>query len=113
MLVRAVKEFEGDQIPTVAASVTFFGLLALFPAIGAFVSLYGLFANVEDARRQIVSLSGFLPSGAVSVIGDQMERLAAMGSQPARRDPLLQSGHFDLEFQRRRQGAHQRPEHRL
>jgi len=67
--------FNRDQIPAVSAGVTFFSLLALFPALGAFVSLYGLVANVADARRQILSLSGLLPGGAVAVIGDQMTRL--------------------------------------
>ena len=74
---RAFKEFNNDQIPAVAAGITFYGLLAMFPAVGAFVSLYGLFANVDDARRQVVGLSGILPNGAVSVIGDQMTRLAS------------------------------------
>jgi membrane protein len=76
ILVRTVREFNDDQIPTVAAGVTFFGLLSLFPALGAFASLYGLFADVGDARRQIASLAGLLPGGALTVIGDQMTRLA-------------------------------------
>ena len=62
-----------------AAGITFYVLLSLFPAIGAFVSLYGLFANVDDARRHILTLSGLLPGGAVSVIGDQLTRLATTG----------------------------------
>jgi membrane protein len=76
VVVRAAGEFGRDQIPLVAAGATFFGLLALFPAIGAFVSLWGLFANVDDARHQIDSLRGLLPSGALSVIGEQMTRLS-------------------------------------
>jgi membrane protein len=73
--LRTWTEFNADQIPAVAGGVTFFCLLALFPALGAFVSLYGLISNVEDARRQIVGLGGVLPGGAVTVIGDQMTRL--------------------------------------
>jgi membrane protein len=42
-------EFNSDHIPAVAGGATFFALLALFPALGVFVSLYGLFANVEQA----------------------------------------------------------------
>jgi membrane protein len=79
LAVRTWAEFSGDEIPSVAAGVTFYVLLSLFPAIGAFVSLYGLFANVDDARRQIMALSGLLPGGAVSVIGDQLTRLATTG----------------------------------
>jgi membrane protein len=77
--VRTWAEFSADQIPSVAAGVTFYVLLSLFPAIGAFVSLYGLFANVDDARREIIALSGLLPGGAVSVVSDQLARLATSG----------------------------------
>jgi membrane protein len=75
---RTVEEFVVDEIPTVAAGATFYALLALFPALAAFVSLYGLFADVEDARRQVVALNGILPAGAVAVIVDQLTRLAAI-----------------------------------
>jgi len=77
ILVRTWKAFNEDQILAVAGGVTFFSLLALFPALAAFVSLYGLISNVEDARREITAMAGILPGGAVSVIGDQMTLLAA------------------------------------
>jgi membrane protein len=76
ILLRTWREFVDDRIPAVAAGATFYGLLALFPAIGAFVSLYGLFSNVEDARQQVVRLAGVLPEGGVSVLSDQMILLA-------------------------------------
>lgn len=69
--------FNRDRIPAAAAAVTFYFLLALFPALSAFVSLYGLIARVEDAERQIAALAGVLPGGAVSVIGDELTRLTA------------------------------------
>jgi membrane protein len=73
--VRTWKSFNDDQIAAVGAGVTFFGLLAMFPALGAFVALYGLFADVHAAQKQISAMQGLLPSGAVSVIGDQITRL--------------------------------------
>ncbi|HEX4196597.1 MAG TPA: YihY/virulence factor BrkB family protein [Caulobacteraceae bacterium] len=78
VLVRTVKAFNADQIPSVAAGVTFFALLALFPAIGAFVSLYGLVGDVDAAERQLAQMAGFLPDGAIAVVGDQITRLIAM-----------------------------------
>ncbi len=69
--------FNSDQIPAVAGGATFFGLLALFPALGVFVSLYGLFADVEQARTDLANLRGVLPDGAISVLSEQIERLAA------------------------------------
>jgi len=76
--MRTFKEFNDDNIPSVAAGATFYSLLALFPALGAFVSLYGLIANAGDAQRQIVALAGLLPGGAVSVLSGQVTRLAAV-----------------------------------
>jgi membrane protein len=78
ILARTFKAFNADQIPAVAAGAAFFILLALFPAIGAFVSLYGLFGDVAAAQRQLATMSGLLPDGAISVIGDQIARLIAI-----------------------------------
>ncbi len=78
ILVQTWSDFSRDQITSVAGGVTFFGLLALFPALSAFVSLYGLVADVQTARRQIDSLAGLLPGGAVSVLTEQITRLTQM-----------------------------------
>jgi membrane protein len=51
ILWKTIKEFNADDIPSIAGGVTFFMLLAFFPAIAAFVSLYGLFADVATARE--------------------------------------------------------------
>jgi membrane protein len=59
----------------VAAGITFFVLLAIFPAISAFVSVYGLVASGDDARSLIANLGWILPGGAVSVIGQDVTRL--------------------------------------
>jgi membrane protein len=72
-----IREFAKDRILAVAAGATFYALLALFPALAAFVSLYGLVADVGEARAQILSLAGVLPGGAISVLGDQLTRLGA------------------------------------
>lgn len=77
VLQRTWKEFNQDHIPAVAAGATFYSLLALFPALGVFVSLYGLFGDVGKARSQIVALQGFLPEGGVKVLTEQIDRLAA------------------------------------
>ncbi|HWD67815.1 MAG TPA: YihY/virulence factor BrkB family protein [Caulobacteraceae bacterium] len=71
----SLREFNGDRIPAVAAGVAFFFLLAIFPGISAFVSLYGLVSNVSDVQRVIEGLAGVLPDGAVEVIGAELVRL--------------------------------------
>lgn len=74
---RTWSEFNSDRITTVAGGVTFFGILALFPGLAAFVSLYGLFADIHDAQKQIMALAGVAPRDAVVFIGEQMIRIAA------------------------------------
>ena len=76
ILLRTRKEFSEDQIPLVAAGVTFYTLLALFPGLGAFVALYGLFADVAQAREHLQVLAFMLPADTLAFIGEQMVRIA-------------------------------------
>jgi membrane protein len=75
ILWRTYEEMNKDRILAVAAGVTYFGLLALFPAITAFVSLYGLFADAATINTHLAALSGFLPQGATDIIADQVKRI--------------------------------------
>ena len=76
ILIRTRREFGDDNISMIAAGVAFYSLLALFPGLGAFVALYGLFADVTDAQHHLAVLSAILPSSALTFIGAQMIRLA-------------------------------------
>ncbi len=76
ILWRVVLEIGADRLPSVAGGVTFFALLAIFPAIGAFVSLYGLFADIATVQTQLQQMSGVFPASVVQIVGDQMLRLA-------------------------------------
>jgi membrane protein len=73
---RTVAEFTDDRIPAVAAGSAFYALLALFPGLAVFVSLYGLVGDLQGAQRQIAAFHGLLPSGGVSVLSEQIARLA-------------------------------------
>ena len=79
---RVYEEIGKDRVAAVAAGVTLYGLLALFPMIGAFVSLYGLVADPASNGAHLAAMSQVLPGGAVEVIGDQVKRIA---SQPGGR----------------------------
>ncbi|HYG27319.1 MAG TPA: YihY/virulence factor BrkB family protein [Caulobacteraceae bacterium] len=74
---RALREFREDSVPAVSQSIAFSGMLALFPALAAFVSIYGLFADVATARDHLAGLTGLVPAGAATFIGEQMIRIAA------------------------------------
>jgi membrane protein len=74
---RVYKGIEEDRLLAVAAGVTFYALLAIFPALAALVSLYGLIADPASISKQLDMLNGILPEGAVGIIADQVKRLAA------------------------------------
>lgn len=76
ILIRVFKSLSEDRVLANAAGVTFYGLLALFPAIAALVSIYGLFADPADISRQLDTMRDLLPGGAIDVIGEQMRRVA-------------------------------------
>ena len=77
ILWRVYEEINKDRVLSVAAGVTFYSLLALFPAIAAFISLYGLFADPATVNDHLATLSGFLPGGALEIIGDQVKRITS------------------------------------
>jgi membrane protein len=54
-------------------------LLALFPAVTAFVSLYGLFAKASTINEHFSLVSGLMPEGGVAIIQEQVNRIAAKG----------------------------------
>lgn len=76
---RTWREIGADRLPAVAGGVTFYTLLALFPAIGAFVSLYGLFADIRTVEEQLRGMAGMFPPSVVQIVGEQMLRLASQG----------------------------------
>ncbi len=76
---RTIQEFSADRLMLVAAGMTFYVLLALFPAVTAMVSIYGLFTDASNFGDQMRVLSGFLPGGAMDIISEQMARVASKG----------------------------------
>src|SRR5262245_61816890 len=50
---RLYQQVDEDRILAVAAGVVFFALLAFFPAVTAFVSLYGLFADPSTVNQHL------------------------------------------------------------
>jgi membrane protein len=80
VLSSTVRKFNEDRIPATAAGMTFFFLLAAFPALSAVVSLYGLAADAADVQKQIGYLEGVAPPQALHVLTQFLEPLARAGS---------------------------------
>jgi membrane protein len=68
-----------NRLLAVAAGVVFYSLLAIFPAIAAFVSLYGLIADASTIDSHLSLASGVFPAGAVDILHEQITRLTAKG----------------------------------
>ncbi|WP_439470896.1 YihY/virulence factor BrkB family protein [Brevundimonas sp.] len=66
----------GDRVGFVAGGVTFFVVLSLFPTLAAFVTIYGLFADPNDAWDRLQFLYSVLPAGVAEFLGAEMQRLA-------------------------------------
>jgi membrane protein len=77
VLARVVSEVSQDRVLMIAAGVTFYGLLALFPALSALVSIYGLVFDPATVQQQLQSLAGLLPEGAMAVVGEELTRLTS------------------------------------
>lgn len=77
ILARVWSAIGEDRVIAIAAGVTFFVLLAIFPAIAALVALYGLFADPQTITAHIESLGDVLPGGAIDVLRDQIERVSS------------------------------------
>ena len=77
ILWRTYEKINDNRLMAVAAGVVFYSLLALFPAITALVSLYGLFADASTIDSLVSKFSGILPGGAVDILHEELKRLAA------------------------------------
>ncbi|HBP89633.1 MAG TPA: YihY/virulence factor BrkB family protein [Nitrospirales bacterium] len=79
ILLRVKDQISQDNVSIVAAGVAFYSILALFPALAATVSLYGLFTDSSDIQQQLSSLSSFLPQEAQTLIQEQLTSISTSG----------------------------------
>ena len=79
IVLRVYHGISEDRILLVAAGVTFYLLLSIFPGIAALFSIYGLFANPADIAGHLDALANVAPSGALDVLREEMTRLASNG----------------------------------
>jgi membrane protein len=82
ILLRIYHGIGEDRIVAIAAGVTFFTLLALFPGIAGLIALYGLYADAHSIGQHLNAITGILPEGGIQIVRDQIERLT---SQPPQR----------------------------
>jgi len=80
VLTRTFTEAKADHVPLLAAGTAFFGLLAIVPALVAFVSLYGLVADPAEVTRQVGDLLGAAPTEVRDLVERQLSAVASSSS---------------------------------
>lgn len=80
-LKRALTEFTRDRCTTLAAALTYYSVLAIFPALLAVVSLVGLFGQAKETIALLLDvLRTVADESVVQVLRDPIEQLAHSNS---------------------------------
>src|SRR5271165_6683331 len=79
IILRVYRGISENRILLVAAGVTFYALLAIFPGIAALISIYGLFADPASIANHLDTMANVAPGGAIDLLREEMTRLASQG----------------------------------
>src|SRR5262249_44635776 len=80
ILLRLYQDISDHRVLALAAGMTFYSLLAIFPALAALVAIYGLFSDPATISAHLDLLAGLVPGGALDVGRDQLTRVASKGA---------------------------------
>ncbi len=75
IITRLISDISEDRISLVAAALGFWATLALFPALIAMVSLFGLLTKPEMIEAGMTRLSDLMPPGARDLLQEQLHAL--------------------------------------
>jgi membrane protein len=75
-LWRALTRLWGRDVMLYTGGVSFFSLLAIFPALAILVTLYSLLSSPLQAEREGEALALIIPEGARGVVQQELVRLA-------------------------------------
>ena len=75
---KTLREFTKDQCPDLAAALTYYAVLSLFPALLALVSLLGIFGEAGKTTGALLDIvAGFAPADTVQAIRGPVEQLSS------------------------------------
>lgn len=81
-ILRRVFDKIGQQnVSILSAGVAFYAMLAIFPALGAIVTLYALVADPADVATHFQAMARILPTDVATIINDQLSSLAGREEQ--------------------------------
>lgn len=81
ILRRVMAEVKEDNVALLAAGVAFYAMLAIFPAIIAVVTVYGMVADPNQVESQVGEFAQSLPSGADQLLTEQLKNVTSAGRQ--------------------------------
>ena len=81
ILKRVKAEVKEDNVTLLAAGVAFYAMLAIFPAIIAVVTVYGMVADPAQVESQVSEFAKGLPAGADELITEQLSNVVNAGQQ--------------------------------
>lgn len=79
ILLRVYDNIGRHRVMALAAGMTYYSILAIFPALAALVAIYGLFSDPASIAKHLDQVSGFVPGGAVEVAREQLTRVSSKG----------------------------------
>lgn len=73
---KTFREFTKDQCPDLAAALTYYGVLSMFPALLALVSLLGIFGQAEKTTEAMLEIAQRIaPGSTLEIIKQPIEEL--------------------------------------
>src|SRR3954467_7156348 len=75
-LGRALTRLWGRDVMLYTGGVSFFILLAIFPALAIMITLYSLLSDPTQAAKEGEVLAGVIPAGARDIVQSELMRLA-------------------------------------
>ena len=81
VLKRVKAEVKEDNVTLLAAGVAFYAMLAIFPAIIAVVTVYGMVADPAQVESQVAEFAKSLPAGADQLLTTQLKNVTSAGRQ--------------------------------
>lgn len=76
--LRLYRRTEQAELDLIAAGVAFFGFLAIFPAVGVVIAIWGLAYDPSMIRTQVELLKPVLPPTALALVEQQVEALLSV-----------------------------------
>lgn len=73
ILLEVKNEIAADNIGIISAGVAFYAFLAIFPAIMALISIYGLATDPQEIEQELSKLAVMMPKQAFSLLKDRVE----------------------------------------